>query len=137
MEYCISFEGRCGHRTWFGQWNLSWNDALFLSSSPQALEKHWIASVRLCGAYLATRRSKQPEILTAHIGQLPGIVTQTCRGFHMSKLLFSIKPLRIWSCLLPQHNWALHDFIVMQPMCLYCLKRNTKFLQGKMFSCDF
>lgn len=81
MEYCISFEGRCGHRTWFGQWNLSWNDVLFLSFSPQALEKHWIASVRLCGAYLATRRSKQPEILTAHIGQLPGIVTRPVEDF--------------------------------------------------------
>ena len=36
LKYCISFEGRCYHRSWFGQWNVSWSDVLFLYYYPHS-----------------------------------------------------------------------------------------------------
>lgn len=130
LEYFIflTFEGRLDHMTGFAQWSVIWNDVL-LPIPPPPNKALNCQSETLCITWIY-RRSKQPEILIAHKGQLPWTVTG-CGGFCPSKLLLSVNPLRIWAQL------GHHNLIMMFPWIFVASKKMQNLFKGRCFHMTF
>lgn len=126
LEYFIflTFEGRLDHMTGIAQWSVIWND-VWLPIPPPPNKALNCRSETLCIIRIY-RRSKQPEILIAHKGQLPGTVIG-CGGFCTSKLLLSVNPLRIWAQL------GHHNLIMMLPCILVASKKMQNLFKGRCF----